>query len=288
MIELPTQIRVSDLTKTHREYNLDIIDDYQALYDGGHEFRRRIERFLPRRKIEESAERVNLDGASMYEERKRCAGYVNRAGGLIDWIIAAILRNPPVICLAEDVESVRAGGEPKNPNSYWWSLNHNADGLWTPLRTICARLLRSSMLHNRSYLAVSFPRDEARLADVESLYARFFALGAREVDDWQRDDSGRLLWVRVHTVEMVRENVYSQPTAERHYWTYIDSDAMHVYTAERQLNQYGEARPWRNEDMAVLVSAKAHEFGRLPIFEIRTERGQWVMERIADVAIQLF
>jgi hypothetical protein len=270
MLSLPATVPIDDIIKTHSEYHPDKIRQYTAAYEGGSAFENIVDEMLVKREIE-------YTNSDLYKQRKERADYINRAGGLLDFLKAAVFKAEPYIQPAEDDE-------------YWLGLNLNADGNWKSTPATMRDGLLSMTVNKRAYFFADFKDEIFDPKSPTTANARLRVLGAEIVDDWGRDDSGALSWVRLHTVEMVRENennVTEQPNVERHRWTYIDSDSMQTYEAYSDPDQPIEG----SQKPAALIASPnggKHEFGCLPVFEIKAGTGQWVMDRIFPVVKSLF
>ena len=243
----PRSIPYQDLIKTHPDYNAKELEDYYALYVGSSEFRDRIDNFLIKRKVEES--NLGIITNELYAQRKKWAFYINRAGGLIDWLSAAVFPN--------NIE-IRSSDE------FYTSLNEDADGLGTPLNSILRKVLTETMVNKRAYLYPKAMGEDMRI----------WSYGALTVDNWNKDKDNILQWVRMHTNNVER---YMDGTSEKtDKYIFIDNENIITYEckgAEKDATKVGEEK---------------HNFGILPVFEIDINAGAWVMDRIYDVAVALF
>jgi len=276
-IAFPATLMVKELQKDNPEYDGDKILDHAALYFGGDVFRDRIDRFLVKRKIEElSGDASGIGGQAHYEQRKKSAYYVNRAGGMVDWLTAAVFRVKPEIVITDGTDEQKA---------YWESLNCDADGLGNPLVAVARESLRDTMLHKRAYFQAEFRETESSRGVVDGKAATIRLISAASADDWFLSDAGKLSMLRRHTVEATRDEfaIWSQPDLETHYWTFFDENSIAVYVAKKKPEE-----EFKDTDVANLVNDTKHEFGCLPVFDVRATAGHWVMERISDVVKKLF
>jgi hypothetical protein len=263
----PGSIAVKDIEKTNPAYDADKISNYDALYEGGDKFRDKIDQFLIKRK----SDKANHDD---YKLRASRAPYCNHAGGLIDWLTAAVFRDEPAFVVDESASDAT--------KDYWNGLNEDANGLGWNLSAVAREALRQVLLHGRSYLAVDFVNPSGSFADIDTMAAVISNLRAIEVDDWEIKD-GVLMWVRLHNVECVRDdsNPYLRQKKERHTWTYYDGNDIAIYEA------FKDGGSWQSE-VATLIDEQTHDFPQLPVYEVSVTPGQWVMERIRDVVVAIF
>jgi len=263
----PPKIEIRDIEKTNPSYCPDKIKDYNALYEGGDKFRDSIEHFLKKRKSDKT-------DMSDYHARAERAPYCNHAGGLIDWLTAAVFRDEPAFVVDDSASD--------QTKEYWEGLNDDANGLGWNLSAVAREALRQVLLQGRSYISVDFVNPTGTFADIDTMAAVIANIKAIEVDDWEIKD-GVLQWVRLHNVESVRDegNKYLQGCKERHTWTYYDGKNIAIYEA------YKENAAWQS-DCAMLAEDNSHDYPQLPVYEISVTPGQWVMERIRDVVVAIF
>ena len=245
-------------------YYYDKIMDYEALYLGGDLFRQRKENFLIKRHSDEKY-------PSQWKERLSRAGYINRAGGIIDWIAAAVFYDRPTYEVSDTATD--------ETRAYWEGLNEDADGLGHPISDILTRCLVNMLVHKRSYLTAKFESERGRLVD-GSLNAYIDLFNPVEIVDWQHDN-GKLEWCRRDGMESMRsaDKQWAMSSDVRKTWTFYDDETINTYEAIYKNGQ----RP----EFAQLIESIAHDFG-MPIFEVYSHCGQWVMDRIYDVAVALF
>src|SRR5579864_205580 len=186
-------LSITDLETTNPHYNpiisrpdktsgavLRALETYSDFYRGGRHFELNKDKYLRRRPIENEA------GAEGYRQNRLAASYYTpHAGGIGDNLCGTALQFPPRIGVKKD-------GEADDPRAeYWEGLNHDIDGKGTDTRAFAWCLLSNLIMHKRAYIVVNFP-EEAE----DKNAATFSALSAKEVDDWQYDDDGKLEWVR--------------------------------------------------------------------------------------------
>lgn len=267
----PAEIAVEVLQKTSPGFDAETLKIYNALYKGGkcvHD-NKIMDGLLSKRDIEKTPQ-----GSAQYDRRKKRSPYVNRAGGMIDFFVASCYPQDPKITTS-------------SPSPYFESLNLDCDGLGTPFCTLARNLLRETLITRRSYVRVDFPSAEGQVspADDEALGAVLTLVPATVVDDWQTDLKGRLEWVRLHNLEQIRDpgNPIAGVSKDRHTWTFYDGDQIAIYEALADLG--GSFGP---KDKARMISRSTHDFGRLPIFDLRASTSSWVMDRTFDVIKALF
>lgn len=267
----PPSIAVETLLKKNPIYNADKLKKYRVIYKAGEAFRETIDDFLVKRQIEDASSSCGgVCGKSQYEARKKVAWYVPRGSGLIDWLVAAVFK--------KDVDIVAE----KDPKGFWEALNDDVDGMGTTTGALCRSALREIMIHGRAYFAVNFVEPMAIPGKNETLDARIKVLTAEQVDDWDEDEDGNLLWVRTNRVIPVRTNPWEQPTKEKWMWTYITATEICTYWAEKEIDKEFD------RDSVATAESIPHDFGRVPVFPIRAKEEIHVMDRIFDPLVALF
>ncbi len=261
---------IADLEATHAEYNPIVLDNLRALdaysdfYYGGKGFQKRKDSYLRRRPIE------SQPGAESYRQNRLASAYITpHAGGIGDNLCGTALQIPPTI-------DVKSGPEEKRAK-YWRNLNSNLDGLGSDTRSVAWALLCSLVIHKRAYIVVNFPKDGGN-------DATFNCLTARDVDDWQKDEDGKYLWIRSHCVDLVRSGgEYGPQDTERHTWTFYTATDTQEFTADRKI---GES--WPKEATATAGAKVPHGLGVCPVFPVEVEDKFWVMDRLFSTAHAYF
>lgn len=284
-ISFPAEIKFGVLNTRGAEYHEERLLCHKLMYEGGSAFHDHIDKFLVKRQIEKSGTNYRINnktgkiegagaGAGHWEARSEKAWYIPRGAGLIDWLIAEVFKR--------DIKIVCNNGT-EEQKKYWESLNDNVDGLGKSLSALARDVLKEVLLHQRGYFAVKFTDEYGQAASDGSLDARIRSLPAELVDDWEFDPFGRLTLVRTRHEQLVRENVWEQPTKRRYCWSFFTE----AQIAEFELEAKIDAAP-KDEESVSKVEDFNHDFGEIPIFPIRAQREMWVMERMHDVLMALF
>src|SRR5579862_949938 len=262
----------------HADYRPDLLEQYQDIYEGGDRFEKHKTKYLRARAFEQGP------GAKAFrQQRLNSASYTNYSAQLIDWLVAATLQSQPQI-LAKG---------PPDKVTYYHSLNDNVDGTGKDLLSLCRSRLEQMMVHRRAYFCIDFPEASEEYPDLASqrkagaLDANICGLGAAEVEDWECDREGNLLWIRTHTTEPVRLKTWGPVAFERNTWSFITNEAIYEYEATRTIE---DARKgiWQKDAVAKLKSETAHSLGALPIIACPLDSCFWVMQRLYPLAVSIF
>lgn len=260
---------ISELEQCHPDYDpivangLCALQTYSDFYSGGRKFEAHKNKYLRSRPIE-TAQGAN---GAYRQGRLDCAYYTPHCGGIGDNLAGTALQYPPTIEL-KTTDEARA--------SYYRGLNSNIDGLGGDSRSLAWCLLNSLIVHRRAYVAVNFPAGSDN--------ARFTGLDAKDVDDWECDDGGELVWLRTHSIDTTRsKGPYSPKDTEKHTWTFYTATETTEYIATRPLG--GIFPP---EAVALGQEPVPHGLGVVPIFPIEVEENFWVMDRLFSTARAYF
>lgn len=257
---MPEKIKCDCLLENNPKYDLDKINCYEAVYNGGDDFKSLINKFLIKRALEEKF-------PDDYENRKRYSLYINRCGAILDMFVASMYSDTPQI-VSDDV--------------FWKELNKNVDGKGTPVDTLAREAANEILLTNRAYFAVNFESAMGLQTDKNTFNAYIKLLKANEVVDWHYDSLGNLDWVKTYNTATVFDNGWRRSNKIKHVWTFYDAHKIYQYSAIVE-----ESKSLKDED-ANLDFDNEHDFGVIPIFDIKMKHGQWVMAKMYDALIALY
>ena len=253
---MPQALTVKELKSVNPKIDLGEIDLLMALYAGG----KRFEKFKPEFLIHREAETLGL---ANIESRLKRAQYVNRAAGLIDWIVSSATAGKPAII----------GDNPR-----WEELNQNSDGMGTPFSSLCRQLLADM-------LVARWPYVEARSIDDEP-----YTLWRRDPEtvlDFENNDQGGLEWIKTQVIQQARSTPFGAPDREKVIITYYTDTDTVSYVAYRKNNQWQteDGTPLRDQDTvspSAADSVYGHDFEAVPIFRGNATKTHWLMDRISE------
>ena len=274
-MEYPATLPISELISTHPELRPEKIADYQAFYYGGEEFDRRRDRLIIKRKVEDSrSANHTFDGAAHYEFRKKRSQYINRVGGMVDWITSAVCKNTPRVVIRNIGEA--------NPEQiqFWTRLNLDADMEGTPFSSMVRVLVRDELVTGIPSLEISQDDGEPRIMRVEPA----------AVLDWTDE------MVKCRFVSYDRPSELLSPNRQKHTFIFFTEHDVVCYVAYKDL----AGENWVDENGAVIAEEEA--VGRLdtedstyghgldipPLCLSRGTGSQWMMDRVADPVKALF
>lgn len=253
---MPEALTVKALTSTNPKIDLGEIDLLMALYCGGKRFDKFKSEFL----IYRQAETLGLANP---QERLKRAQYVNRAAGLVDWLVAS----------ATDSEVAIVGDNPR-----WEELNKNVDGMGTPFPSLVRQLLADM-------LVARWPYVEARA--VGNAPYTVWRRDPETVYDFENNDDGSLAWIKTCAKQQDRTTEYAAPDRLRvviTYYTPTDTVSYTVYEKDGQLCT-ADGQALTEEDIVepdASMSVYGHDFGGVPIFRGNATKTHWLMDRISE------
>ena len=253
---MPGELTVKALKSVNPKIDLGEIDLLMALYAGGRKFEPYKKAFL----IHREAETLGL--ASVASRLKR-AQYINRAAGLVDWIVSSATSSMPKIV---------------GTNPYWEELNKNTDGMGTPFSSLVRRLLADMLI-------ARFPYVEARAIDNEP-----FTIWRRDpetVYDFSNNMDGSLEWIKTYVEIQDRTIAYAAPDRIKAVITYYTPNDTVSYTMYKQDKIYTTEAGAVLTDTSLIppdpdMSVYGHDFGGVPIFRGNATPTHWLMDRISE------
>jgi hypothetical protein len=305
-LSLPSSILIKSLQVSDEWYNAGQMRQDELLFYGGSKFKKYIEEeeqeFLLQRLAEKEND-ANFNGAELFAERKKIAFYVERGPAIMKDFKYLVVKAKPKITVNLETEEQpgqqiqQAGPQgvmmpmavPMPPvpiedprSEYWESLNDNCDGLGGNLCSETEKLLEQIILHGAGYLTVVFDKYESKSTEAGSKDAWIRNLPTKYIDRQGRDKNDRLTWIRTYkkTVEYINE--YSDEKIENHLWTYITNTQIIEYRASKK-----ETEEFKPNELAIGTETK-HDFGALPIFEVRASNDCWLMEHLRAPMLALY
>ena len=272
----PAEIPVDDLRgKCNADYDARKIRVYQALYEGGSAMEEVKKDLLPPREVEKMLGPEGQSGMSQYHDRIKKSPYIRSIAGFVDWLVAAVFMKPPYL----EVEGLDA-----DAMGYYEGLEENADGHGTPLAELMRDTVLECLLHRRAYVAALFPSPviSPLVANSRDGYLRMFR--AQDVEDWESDADGNLLWLRWHGSEFKRDEKapWKQPEILRHIWAFIERECTTLYSAEAEW----PGDTFKRDEVARRFNIVQHPV--MPVVECQYRKGQWVMETCFDAVRAIF
>ncbi len=280
--EMPAELPVKGaLDVVHPEYSAKSISEIDALYDARIFSKERRNWLTPRN--------ADLRLPGYLNSRAASSAYTAHFASKIDDILGEIVADRPRILFNAEVG---ARGQ------YWESLNADCNGVGKDFNAVVCEALHELLCHGRAYLTLKIPVAVA-MPEGTTLYKekqaglfdfRIDSMTAEQVDDWDHDESGALIMLRRHCVDLVRPAPYLPPTKELHTWTFFRPDAVYKYQAERIYNPAESAAVsrWDYRSKATLKSTTPNRFGIIPVFPLSIRDGYSLGHRLIGPARALF
>jgi len=242
---------------------------YRDLYAGGERFRHNAAEYLVRRQKEP---------AEIYQERLARVFYENYLGSILDWYMATLVREEPVI---EYTGTDDAG------KSFFDRFIQNCDLRGTTLTQFYKEVLTEALVCGKSYVVADFPkaagmaltRAEEDASGRSNAYLVSYT--ADEVINWSIDDKGEFEWIVIRTSCLKQDNVRSFGWKKQTRWIYYDRASYEIY----------EQREDDKNGTIDMVEQGPHGFaaiGKVPVFEVRISDGLWLTNKTALLQLEHF
>jgi hypothetical protein len=242
---------------------------YSDLYAGGEQFRIRAADYLIQR---------HKEPAPIYYERLSRVFYENYVGSIIDWFSATLLRREPVI---------QFNGNDNYGKRFFDEFIQDCDRKGTTLSDFFRRQVTDTLIYGKSYMVVDFPRvvnvvsnrGEEDAAGMSRAYLTSYL--PEQVTNWGKTPQGEFEWVVLKTESVHQPSPGTEPIHET-LWTYYDRENYEIYRREGSADSASDI---------VLTDTGPHGLAlqhRVPIFELQTSDGLWLMNKAALLQLEHF
>jgi hypothetical protein len=238
---------------------------YADLYAGGEQLREHGSEYLVRR---------HKEPMEVYLERLHRLFYQNYIGSIIDWYAATVMHREPAVMLE---------GHDGAAKSFYSLLANNCDLKGTSLSQFFRQRFVDMMVGGSSFIVVEFPRTSGpaltRAEEDASGHSRAYLVDYRadEVINWNYDSTGSLEWVVIRTNCLQQSKVTDAKWEKETRWLYYDRENFEVY---RRAGEDAEIE---------LLDRGRHALaglGRVPVFQMKTADGLWMMNRAALLQLE--
>lgn len=284
------------LESTNECYDPQRLAILNGLYEGGRAFEAVKGQCLNIRAIEEGNSK---GGAAMRKARMKSATYVPSVGGYISFLASCVLQSQPAIVFrmkkGDDEDETQGQADellPADKEKLDW-YNHLNDHVPSLLYSRLIELI----VYGRSYMSISFPETDKTYESLKdqrdsgALSGKIcYGLDYCTVVDWDRDDDGKLAWVKTHSQEMARDNPWEIPHIERHTWTYITAEKIYEYQADKDLREKDGTlrrnRPWDEKAQGRLIDEIP--VSGMPLTEIALPDEFCLLDSVSQLCIAIF
>ena len=261
----------SPIEQEHPDYALNarMWKRYQDLYAGGERFRLcAAEYLIPRQK----------EPADVYRERLARVFYENYIGSIVDWYMATLVREQPLIDI---------GGPNETGRAFFTRFISNCDLQGTNLTQFYRQVLTETLVCGKAFVVADFPkisgpaltRAEEDASGRSSAY--LVSYRADEVINWSLNDNGEFDWVVIRTSCLKQDSVQSFGWKKETRWIYYDRAKYQIY----------EQREGDNPRQTELVEEGPHGFagiGKVPVFQVKVSDGLWLTNKTALLQLEHF
>ena len=242
---------------------------YSDLYAGGEQLRQRAADYLIQR---------HKEPTPVYYERLSRVFYENYIGSIIDWFAATLLRREPV---------VQFTGEDNYGKRFFDQFMQDCDRKGTPLTDFFRQQITDTLIYGKSYMVVDFPRiagpvsnrGEEDAAGMSRAYLTRYL--PDQVTNWGKTPQGEFEWVVLKTESIHQPSPGAEPVHET-VWTYYGRESYEIYRRQGSPDSGSEI---------TLTDTGPHGLAlqhRVPIFELKTSDGLWLMNKAALLQLEHF
>jgi hypothetical protein len=288
-------VKIKRLLAKHPKHRGELWSDYRSLYEGGHRFVDRAERFLVK---------MPKEPHDRFRQRIRESVYRPYAGTIIDFFAAQQFTSPLLVGIAQPNGERKAAPEtedgegaapvkPKRtadtePPDWYADLERDCDGHGTDLRAFLRSCFVDALITRWAFWRLDFPElygvGDSK-ADVEKnggLDVRLCRVKRESVLDWEADARGKLLWAIVHEESRPRPDPADERNVTRHTWRVMSRDVVEVYVADVR---DGVEVLDVERDIAPERTFK-HGLGEVPLILLDVTDGLWVANRISSSQLE--
>jgi hypothetical protein len=242
---------------------------YSDLYAGGEQIRKRAAEYLIQR---------HKEPVEVYYERLSRVFYENYIGSIIDWFSATLLRREPV---------VQFTGKDSLGKSFFDQFMQDCDRKGTTLSDFLRQQVSDMLIYGKSYMVVDFPRVVSQVSnrgeeDAVGLSRAYLTPYLPEqFTNWGKSPQGEFEWVVLKTESLHQPSPGAELSRET-LWTYYDRENYEIYRRQGSQDGSGEI---------TLTDAGPHALAlqqRVPIFELKTSDGLWLMNKAALLQLEHF
>ena len=184
---------------------------------GGEQFRQKASEFLVRRQKEP---------LEVYQERLNRVFYENYLGSIVDWYMATLVRQEPVLEFT---------GPDSRAKDFYAGFVDNCDLRGTNLTQFFKQQMTEALVCGKSYIVMDFPRAAeralTRAQEDASGVSRAYLMGysADEVINWSFDDRGEFEWVVIRTSWLKQDSVKTFGWKRETRWIFYDRERFEIY-----------------------------------------------------------
>lgn len=277
-MEFPDTITFELINQMNVEYDAEKIRTLSDFYEGGDDFEENKDEYLYGLTIEKQK-----GGAVLRASRLERSAYINHPKSIVDEQVSAVWQEEPTFRIPEDAD--------KENRKYWDGLLTNVDTKGQDWSAFWRDRFLQCLIQRRAYVVINFPTVATQSTDLGeqkkagALSPFLTALDAKDITDWEKDDSGTTLWVKSFRKDLVR----ASPLDEGKYvycWTYFTKDAICEYTLERSVKDEKAKKtiPPKTPVSRSALNPKMHDFGALTVIEIPFKKYMHAMRQLLGPA----
>lgn len=286
-------VGVGQLTKIHPERSRweTKWSDYRLLYKGGDEFLRSAGQLVNTRistTIQQQVTNALTPQAFQGLRNRRFlyqfesepdpqyfalwnrAYYLNYNSSIIDYFRHWLFSQEPVI-------RPKDGGVDGTPD-WWLDFYENANGSGQDFPDFVRDVFLDVLICRRAGWLIGRNTSVGEIGDGDESVV-LTPYPAEQIYDWEKDETGELLWVVLGSTENFRQ--FPSDRAQVQTYTYLDRDQWRTW-------QIIKNDPEGKEAELRTVAASAHSLGKVPFVMMEIPEGLWIADKLAMPCTDIF
>lgn len=273
------------LNTCHPDYDAELIEKLELLYEGGFEILKHAERFVPR---------APNEAESRYEFRLKQASYVPFFGHVIGYLVGALFCQNLQITPAGDASDENTIGDLPDP-VFYPKFAEDADERGSPFSLLMREATADALIFRQALIAIDMPPavDVETRADEEASGAgRAFCslLPSSQLIDWKLNEkTGKFewcvlrSWVRERKNPLEKRNTYK---IQFKVWALNSAGRAEFAVFETPEIKDGD-EPKLDTELRQIQNGKT-SFREIPIVRVELPKALWVGNKIGPLCEEHF
>ena len=277
------------LCRTHAEYDAELFEELELLYEGGYAILRDAKKILRRG----SDEHPNL-----HEERCANASYIPYLGQIVDQLTSWLFTDEIQVQPAADAADPNTPGELPD-EEFYGAFASDADRTGLSFADMLRAAVPRALLLRRALIGVDLPRidpveaetfrsaADERIAGADRAY--LYDVPAEQLINWDKRDDGTLKWAVLRSKTQPQAGPLDPAETvvdEFRIWTLDGPEGTARWEVYRV--EYPPGEPPQAKDDVPLVDGGETPFTRIPIIELELPKGLWVGNKIGPLCREHF
>lgn len=280
--------RYSLLKRQHAEYDAELYNELELLYEGGYAIIRQAATIL-RRGVDEPP--------ALHKERCENASYIPYLGQIVDQLTSWLFTDPLQIVPAADAENPDTPGELPDA-AFYGMFASDADRAGTSFADMLRQSVSCALLKRRAIIGVDCPKVDPETAETFRSAADEKSAGAdraylydvpvEQLINWGKNADKSFAWAVINTLSQPQAGPLEPSDTiveEFKCWTMTAAGTAHwdLYRIE-----YAPDKPPADDADVLLADEGETRFRSIPLAQVELPKGLWVGNKIGPLAREHF